>query len=257
MSNDTRNKNPHGGQAGKPSEHHGSSPVELAAINDTLKAFAKRYNENKEQSPRRQTWKFGLEIAAVIGVGLYTLLTGGLLIVGALQTRSGGDQVKASQEQLAVMQNTEHRQLRAYVGLIPGDIENLGDKDKQVFTFMRKNYGATPAYDIEVSELGQSVLLKNHEPPVINFTNVPDIPHANVTLFPSAELPLHIKGLAVSKEQVDKVLSSDDFQFAYAGKIRYRDAFGKTHFTNFCWQYARNGLTAKDVDWCLHHNDSD
>lgn len=41
------------------------------------------------------------------------------------------------------------------------------------------------------------------------------------------------------------------------GTIRYRDVFDGSHFTNFCWMYKRNGLMAKDADWCEGHNDSD
>lgn len=57
-----------------------------------------------------------------------------------------------------ISRDSEHRQLRAYVSLVPGDIDNFGIPDKQKFTFYRKNTGLTPAYDIVVSELGQSVI---------------------------------------------------------------------------------------------------
>ena len=36
-----------------------------------------------------------------------------------------------------------------------------------------------------------------------------------------------------------------------------RDAFGASHFTNYCWMYKGTSMTAKDAEGCLGHNDSD
>jgi hypothetical protein len=155
-----------------------------------------------------------------------------------------------------ISRDTEHRQLRAYVGLVPGDVENFGDLAKQRFTFVRKNYGLTPAYDLVVSQFGESVIVYGQPIPVISPNPPPDILRGNVTLFPSGELPMHLIGVGISKDMIDKFMSDDNFRFVYTGTVKYRDAFDNTHFTNFCWMYKRNAMTAKDVDWCQGYNDS-
>ena len=63
-----------------------------------------------------------------------------------------------TQQQFNVASDEERRQLRAYVGPTPGDISNLGDATEQTFTATRKNYDATPAYDVSVAVFGQSVI---------------------------------------------------------------------------------------------------
>ena len=40
--------------------------------------------------------------------------------------------------------DTEKRQLRAYVAVLPSDVENFGQPSGQKFTLIRKNYGQTP-----------------------------------------------------------------------------------------------------------------
>src|SRR6267154_3828350 len=57
-------------------------------------------------------------------------------------------QLRVARDVLSVTQDTEYRQLRAYVGTIPGGIENFGDPARQRFTITAKNFGDTPAYDV-------------------------------------------------------------------------------------------------------------
>ena len=153
MSKEPRDQKPHGGQPNKPADHHGSSPVELAAINETLLAFAKKYDENNKKSPRRDWWQFVLEIAAVVGVAAYTVITGGLFVASLYQLSASGDQLKISQDQLKVMQDTEIRQLRAYVHITGGTITVAGNPSGPLDVTIRpgvKVFGQTPAGAITI-----------------------------------------------------------------------------------------------------------
>jgi hypothetical protein len=87
-----------------------------------------------------------------------------------------------------VARNSEQHQLRAYVGLIPGDIDNFGDPKLQKFEFVRKNYGQTPAYDVLVTEFGQSVVGFGQPIPGNPIKIEGEILRGNFTLFPSGEL---------------------------------------------------------------------
>jgi hypothetical protein len=157
-----------------------------------------------------------------------------------------------------VIRDSEQRQLRAYVGLVPGGIDNFDDIKNQHFVFIRKNYGQTPAYDVALTELGESVLLNGQPLPVpMEIGQPPEILRGGVTLFPTGELPMNVIGVMLAKEQIDRVLNDINLRFIYAGTIKYRDAFDNTHFTNFCWMYKKDAMNAKDVDWCQGHNDSD
>jgi hypothetical protein len=150
------------------------------------------------------------------------------------------------------------RQLRAYVGIVPGDIENFGDREKQVFTMTRKNYGPTPAYDLIVTSVGQSIIKIGDPIPSGIVPPPPDI-RGTITLFPSAELPFRVNRIAptIGADLISALMQSDNVQFVYWGALEYHDAFDKRHTTNFCFMYARGKTTTKDVDGCLGHNDSD
>lgn len=252
MSNKPRDKQPHRGQSGKPPEHHGSSPVELAAINETFIAFAEEHNKNKEQHPRRDYWKFVIEIVAVVGVGIYTVITGGLLIASLVQIGKSSDQID-------IARDTEQRQLRAYVGVIPGDVESFGVAGEQKFKILRKNYGTTPAYDVGFSVVGEGVF----DPTQFNPNGAAGIQGCSkppgiglITMFPGTELPFAVTlPTKYPSDQIDKVRLGKWF-FAYWGNICYKDSWDRSHFTDYCWTYKGADMSAKTAEGCLTHNNS-
>jgi hypothetical protein len=235
-------KHHHGGHPKKPPGTHNNSPEELAAINETLKAFSERYEEDKEKNPGRDSWKFRIEIATALGVGIYTLITAGLFI--------------AALYQIAIMQDTERRQLRAYVGVAPGDIEDFGGPNQRL-RVVRKNSGLTPAYNIGFSAAGFGTIK-----PGESINTGPEgcaayHPVKLATMFPGLELPLTIIITDKYSPEEIQLVKSGNRQFVYFGNICYHDAFGAVHFTNYCWMYKGTSMTAKDADACLGHNDSD
>ena len=243
MSQKPRDKHQHGGHPQKPSGTHNNSPEELAAINKTLIAFSEKYDEGKEKNPGREHTRFIVEVCVAVGVGIYTLITAGLLAASLIQ--------------LKIMQDTEHRQLRAYVGMAPGDVEDFGVAAKQRIKFIRKNFGGTPAYNVGFSNVGFSIIKPGSN---IN-TGVSDCVSpkiaGQITMFPTVELPwtVTIDPKLFPSERLQLVKAGDE-QFVYWGTACYHDAFGVPHFTNYCWMYKGSNMTAKDAEACLTHNDS-
>jgi hypothetical protein len=78
-----------------------------------------------------------------------------------------------------VVSDTEKNQLRAYIGIVPGGIDNFGDGQRQTFNFIEKNYGQTPAYDVfnlavlpyMIQEGGQLRPTPTERPPNIRSSN--------------------------------------------------------------------------------------
>jgi hypothetical protein len=148
-----------------------------------------------------------------------------------------------------------HRQLRAYVGVSPGGIENFGDSQLQKFTLIRKNYGTTPAYNVFVKESLVTVIHAGDKIP--EQENTPSSLPGLLSLFPGISLPLTINGAAgLSKEQADSVREGKDVLFVYAGIVTYYDAFGEEHYTRYCWSFKGPSMTESDAEWCPGHNDS-
>ena len=204
-----------------------------------------------------------------VAATIYTVVTAALLAAGiwsavqasnaVIQAANAVAEAKrsadAAQAQVAVSTDTEHRQLRAYVGLSPGDVENVGDEKTQKFTFQRKNFGVTPAYDVSLVDLTFGVITFGQPIPVL--TPFTDIPRGTPTIFPSSKLKMDIAGDIINKGVIERLSANSNLRFVYSGTIKYRDAFDKTHYTNFCWMFKANDFTGEDADWCQGHNDSD
>src|SRR5580704_9537714 len=106
-------------------------------------AFFNQYkadsSQAKEERDADRPWiRKGVKVAAA-----YTAITFVIMVWGGWQ--------------IIISRDTEHRQLRAYVGVQPGDIENFGTQSQKI-KIVRKNYGTTPAYDVGFSVLGQEVI---------------------------------------------------------------------------------------------------
>lgn len=228
--------------------------LKIATAIEALKGSLDSANAQQRQSSSDGfPWVRRTGMAAIA----YTVLTAALLAASGFTAYEATIASSAATRQATIADDAEKRQLRAYVGLIPGSIENFGDQAKQHFVFTRKNYGQTPAYDVAITEIGHSVGPYGQPLPLPQWGQPPEILRGNVTLFPTSELPMNVIGVPLDKTQLDKVITDDSWRYTYAGTIKYRDAFDKVHFTNFCWIFKRGALGAKDAEWCQGHNDSD
>jgi hypothetical protein len=197
-------------------------------------------NPNRPQNDQGRR----LEKIAVLVAGLAALASAAAAGVGAWQASISSDTAK--------------RQLRAYVGVTAGGIENFGDQQKQVFTIIRKNYGATPAYDLispppilEVIHIGaRTSTVLPAQPPSIQGV-------ISATLFPTMELPFYIRGSQnISKQQFDLVRIGTEYELIYYGIVFYNDAFGALRYTHYCWMFRGENMTSKDAEGCIGYNDS-
>jgi hypothetical protein len=153
----------------------------------------------------------------------------------------------------------------------PGDIEDFGISGKQRIKFIRKNYGATPAYEVGFSKIGLSIISEGE--PIDTGASDCGTPPAitgQITMFPTVELPWNViigKSPDITPQSVAKLgglftpeqvqlVKSGDRRFVYWGTVCYQDTFKALHFTNYCWMYKGSSMTARDADACLTHNDS-
>jgi hypothetical protein len=165
---------------------------------------------------------------------------------------------EASTKQANIAEDTERRQLRAYVGIIPGDIENLADVSKRSYAITYKNFGLTPAYNVALGFVDSDIF---HE-----YGSIPrNIPIGKcaapaisglMTLFPTMQHTYSVTGgRKYSADQIAPVMSGSE-NFIYYGTLCYHDAWQIPHYTNFCWRYKGEALTGKDAISCVQLNDS-
>jgi hypothetical protein len=187
--------------------------------------------------------KHWLDYAIFIFVILTTIATG----FAACYTR----------QQWKTAEDSEKRQLRAYVDIAPGDYTGLGS-DTVEFHMVRKNYGQTPAYD--VGFVTQQMDITPLNAPIPNPAQKCTIapPEGSlITLFPQNELRFTFSVThGISNEQANAV-KLRSAQIVFSGTLCYRDAFGKHHWKNYCWVFSGANTTSKDAEACLGRNDAD
>lgn len=161
-----------------------------------------------------------------------------------------------------VARDTEKRQLRAYIGVVPGDVvEFLAGK--QVIKLLRKNYGATPAYEVGFSTINATIglltdpLTPNGGCQYLEPQKTIDGYSSLFTMFPGVEMKYELTlNNIFNEDQINAVKAGHAF-FIYHGTVCYKDAFDVTHYTNYCFYYTGNDMVAKNAEWCVVHNNSD
>jgi hypothetical protein len=164
--------------------------------------------------------------------------------------------------QVIISRNTARRQLRAYVFLDPA----------KAFTFVRrpstattveieihiKNLGATPAHDL-VTKSWITVDVWPM-PKEFAFTGPPgEGPVSNSVVPPGGTAHFHVgTGRPFTVTELAAIEKGDLRVYIY-GSIKYKDAFNRPHWTNFCQAstaLAKEGFSTAMAK-CDRHNDAD
>jgi hypothetical protein len=239
------------GQGGLTKEHE--IAVAVDALKSSFDAYKHTQDENGKSSfrwTRRTTW------AAIV----YTSLTAALLVASGYVAIKTRDAVDAATRQANIIDGSSKRQLRAYIGVVPGDVVNFGDRENQTFNYALRNFGTTPAYNVFV----------NPRPPVViafggTIDTVPVIyPNltGTMTLFPAMDFRRYHRGTNISDEDNKRIkigVSVKDlngFQLVYAGIVTYKDVYDELHYTRYCWMFTGASMTSRDAEACLGGNDS-
>jgi hypothetical protein len=147
-----------------------------------------------------------------------------------------------AQEQLAVMADTERRQLRAYV--LPtarGQIDNFGTEKPVIATLEFKNSGQTPAYNLRI----RMFLSAGTMPPSTNPLPNPQ-PEVRMVLGPgTAHLVVAKMVRVLTLDEIDDIKSGRAAVHVY-GDIDYFDAFEKHRCAHF--KFFMGGSAGKTIE---------
>ena len=173
--------------------------------------------------------------------------------------------LRISQETLRVSQDTEKRQLRAYVA--PANMRTSGTDSIIEVEFDVENFGQTPAKNCSVS--GAFEILPFPLPEKHLF-KIPAAPFSqNSIITPRATKPLTVKvhrTLTAAEKTEIKSKEANSRLYVY-GVLNYHDIFNEAHFTDFCSFIIINtntrprkdsaGRTLRAISWadCDQHTD--
>jgi len=239
-----------------------ASGDQIAAAIDSLKAS---YEAAEQQRSKHDLKGLKWTRAAVGAAIAYTVLTAALLGAGvysAFEARNAVDAanraVAAATRQGAIAEDTEKRQLRAYVAVFisEGNHENTFQPPATpAVHFDVRNSGITPAY--ETTHLSGVNMCDYPLPKNFNFTTPdPPTPPTPMTVFSG----VNNVGMTITSK---RRLTSDEYQgiangkrrVCFWGTVRYADAFNEIHFTNFCNYFYGTANTIIN-EACEQHNDS-
>jgi len=186
---------------------------------------------------------------------LLVIFTGGLVVVGGVQCyiifktlKETAIAAKAAQDSTAIIPAIERAYLFVKVSLntvnnIPGEIIKIGTKDEPAWNIAEiivTNHGKTPAILMNVGILTNSIG-DIHGGAVINHVLTCAKDSFDVYIIPGAELidgGCHrIFNSYFSVTNIEWQKLSESNRLVSWGFIKYKDVFGNSHETAFCWQW--------------------
>ena len=185
----------------------------------------------------------GIIVATVIAVQSHEVLRAASVVSG---------QLTATQDQLAEIKRTRMNVQRARVAA-DGTPHQIISEDKESVTFeiSYKNIGRTPA--TKVACVTGAALLPSRVP---HMENAPNPPINAGTLAPGGTGV--VRSPILSAETMKAV--TDGVPLYLYGTIWYNDAFGKSHWSQFCWKIERlkdnHNLISFGV-WANHNSNDD
>jgi hypothetical protein len=126
------------------------------------------------------------------------------------------------------------RELRAYLGIAEGDIQQHVDpaKGRLKAQMVIRNTGQTPAYNVRLI-----ASFDFHKIPRTEFAayGIGKIQQSNATIDPGVEVIVPLVAEKLVSEENFKAVREGRFAFFFYGRIEYRDTFRKERFRNFRW----------------------
>ncbi len=266
---------PQGGQNGS-REAGDPCTGESESFSVAINAFHGTYKTVSDESSKHAKKSLKWTAATGVAAWFYTILTAALLSAGIYsaiesteavhQASRAADEAKrgadAASSQSATAQDTEKRQLRAYVGLIPPPdnqvSNNFTPPATPLIRLTPKNFGVTPAYEA-IHKTGMQVgyypLAKNFEYPIQELATPPN----PITIYPGAfDLAgIQVESLrALTQDEIASIQDGKTKRLYVWGTLTYKDVFREPHYTNFCLGFYNLTPTQVQREPCNEHNDS-
>jgi hypothetical protein len=167
------------------------------------------------------------------------------------------DNAKVGRGQLVTAQDTEQRQLRAYIFATPLDVLNFAPEKTPFWGVQINAIGSTPAYDVKAVTGLAALPFPNPDISAAFAKTLNGVPVTKNIMFPGTpEIEHNALGFSLSPEQFTALQQSKAYRIYAFGRVTYRDGFGKSHFTEFCFSYNGAG-DHPGVEVCPEFNRTD
>jgi hypothetical protein len=190
--------------------------------------------EAQQEMARWAWWMMVASFASVLvtGVGVWFVkhtldATRAAVKEAEKGTKAAADAVAATREANNLLRDSAAKELRAYISVEPGGINQLIGRRESMGHVVVCNVGKLPARDVSiVARMSPAIERWIDPPPVHDFENVSRViqPGAAVRQGTKETFPIW------------NFQTSDGYIFVW-GAVYYGDGFGKRRFTRFCHRY--------------------
>lgn len=191
-------------------------------------------SEGEHRTAEQKNWVFTKYI---------NILIAGIAVIAAFfagwtwfETR---DQARTAAGQLALAKSQEVKQLRAYLSIEPGIIENFGANQVPTIHVRSNNFGQTPGSNVEVQV--QAVVLPYEYGGIMNIQEAP-FTSSNASsrsdIFPNHPQDIQtVREQNITPEEYTSVIYGKKHRFFIYGIAVQNDVFGGSEVRHFCFDY--------------------
>jgi hypothetical protein len=235
-------------------DHKSGDPVLISPENgdsdDQTHRAAERDHWTREQRHNRRVTIFS-SVAAVAAVVAAS--------IAGLAYRESHRQANAAWQQARILQEAEHKQLRAYISakVAPESVKNFVKGQVAELQIGFQNSGQTPALDTLTTAIFYPRPYPLPDTMDLTIRDTPDktSPGHGITLSPRDENLGSTLTRMIEPDLYEAAIDGKMVRYYAFGIIRYRDIFSVEHWTHFCISFYGEGL--KRWDLCPRYNDAD
>ncbi len=238
-----------------------SSSAEDHKITVAIDSFKRSYEaaqrQRGEHEGRSLKWTRRTAVAAIT----YTFFTGLIIIASGYSVYEAQRAVEvasraadAATKQAAIAENTEKRQLRACVFVAATTMHDFVATKKPFVKVRIRNFGQTPAYEVTV-DLGINL----RDLTALGSFADPGHQSPPTPLGPGVDIhPILTADRTLDEPAIAAITANRSAYFVF-GIIRYKDAFGKAHWSRVRWIFGADELAdgSGSVGLYREGNDSD
>jgi hypothetical protein len=263
---ESQSEGPNPSNSGSAEQHQVA--VAIDALKRSYEADQQHRSEQDRKSlkyARRTSWTaivYTILTAILLGAGIYSALQAWRAVDAANRSaQAAADSIgaanraaKAATRQAEIAEDTEHRQLRAYLYAGFSALTNLiGDKPPEVTVHVRHG-GETPAYRVMVT----SHMARLAYPFSGDITKVPTptaVGRNMAFCFRECDLVMPLMFALLTGPEREEIQKGETKQLFVWGEATYADTFQVPHYLHFCVSFGGANITRNQYEYCEDYND--
>jgi hypothetical protein len=246
------------GRGSSSSDRNSLATEQVRRVADALYAYTRQREAAEAKNSKHDRKIRWWTRRQTIGAWIYTAITALIFVAGILSIQEARRASDAASKQASISEDTEERQLRAYIGPVDAFPDRFEVGQNINFHIAVKNFGNTPAVHFHLkSNEGIEPRSADYSYQIQEYR----LQHTvqSVTIYPKdqrAFLAPATSNNLVTEPQFTGVRGGNSVIVFY-GTLYYDDSFGKVRGSDFCYWFDWAHLTSHAWTECRNHHGID